>query len=326
MLQREPVLEIGVLAYPGVQTAAVHGLVDLFETASRLRVGGNAKRPALRPRVVQAEEARAPKAPRSAFAAIVVPPSLDDVAEHVPSPALLRWIVRRHREGTTLCSVCKGAFLLGAAGLLAGRPVTTHWALRGRFAERFPDVRLDTDKILIDDGDIVTAGGMMAWIDLGLSLVGRYLGPTVLLSTARYWVVDPGGREQRFYDSFAPALTHGDDAIVRVQHWLHAKRTDKVDLPEMAKRAKLGERTFIRRFKRATGHTPGTYLQLLRIERARELLERTSESFDEIAWRLSYADSGAFRRVFFNVMGLTPGEYRRRFGLGRARRPRAKLA
>jgi transcriptional regulator GlxA family with amidase domain len=321
--RREKTVEIGVLAYPGAQAAAVYGLVDLFETAARLSTAATrGSGPKLAARVVSAEGPRAPKAPAAPWTAIVVPPSLGDGADVARPAALGAWIAERHREGTTLCSVCTGAFLLGEAGLLAGRPVTTHWALRARFAERFPDARLDTHKILIDDGDIVTAGGMMAWTDLGLRLIGRYLGPSVVLSTARHWVIDPGGREQRFYDSFAPALTHGDDAIVRVQHWLHAKRAEKIDLPAMARKAKLGERTFIRRFQRATGHSPGAYLRLLRVESARDLLERTAQSFDEIAWRVGYGDPGAFRRVFLDAMGLTPGEYRRRFGLGRARRTR----
>jgi transcriptional regulator GlxA family with amidase domain len=157
----------------------------------------------------------------------------------------------------------------------------------------------------------------MAWVDLGLHLVGRFVGPTVMLSTARHWVVDPGGREQRFYDCFAPVLTHGDDAVLRVQHWLNAKCTEKIDLPAMARAAKLGQRTFIRRFQRATGKTPMEYLKLLRVERARDMLEGSVHGFDEIAWKLGYGDPGAFRRVFQRVMGLSPGEYRRRFAVGR---------
>src|SRR5262249_17348904 len=144
--------------------------------------------------------------------------------------ALVAWLVDRHREGTTLCSVCAGAFLLASTGLLSGRPATTHWALREAFAERFPDVLVDTQRMLIDDGDVVTAGGMMAWVDFGLMLIGRFLGPTAVLTTARRWVVDPGGREQRFYDAFTPIMTHGDDAILRVQHHLQARPEQKTTL------------------------------------------------------------------------------------------------
>lgn len=307
---------IGVLAYPGAQAAAVHGLVDLFETAQRVAKEQGGRSGGLAVRRIAAEH-RAPPPPERPLTALILPPSLDDVAEAPRSKALTAWIASRHREGTILCSVCAGAFLLAETGLLEGRPATTHWALRERFGARFPGVRLDTHKILIDDGDLVTAGGVMAWVDLGLRLIGKLLGPTVLLATARLWVVDPGGREQRFYDCFSPVLTHGDEAILRVQHVLHAHREERIDLPTMAKKAKLSERTFLRRFQLATGLSPLEYLQHLRVERARELLERSRKSFDEIAFGLGYGDVGAFRRVFVKVLGLSPGEYRRRFRVAR---------
>lgn len=308
--------ELGVLQYPGAQAAAVYGLVDLVETAQRVAAEHGVKGASLTVQRFSAEE-RAPEKPDRPLAALILPPSLNDVADAPRPPALTAWIKRRHREGTILCSVCAGAFLLAETGLLAGRPATTHWALRARFSERFPSVQLDTQKLLIDDGDIVTAGGVMAWVDLGLTLIGKFLGPTAMLVTARLWVIDPGGREQRFYDCFSPVLTHGDDAVLRVQHFLNANREKRIDLPTMASMARLSERTFLRRFQRATDLSPGAYLQRLRVERARELLELSLQSFDEIAFGLGYTDPGSFRRVFVSVIGLTPGEYRRRFGVAR---------
>jgi transcriptional regulator GlxA family with amidase domain len=304
MTASRKLVEIGVLEYPGAQAAAVHGLVDLIETAQRVHEESGARGARLSARRLPAEDC-AKETPDKPLAALVLPPSLGNAADAARPRGLASWIVRRHREGTLLSSVCAGAFLLAETGLLDGRPATTHWALRARFAERFPNVQLDTQKILIDDGDIVTAGGVMAWVDLGLMLIARFLGPTAMLATARLFVVDPGGREQRFYDCFAPVLTHGDDAILRVQHLLHAKREKKIDLKAMARVAKLSERTFLRRFHRATGFSPMEYLQLLRVERARELLERSVRSFDEIAFGLGYSDPGSFRRVFVSVMGLT---------------------
>jgi transcriptional regulator GlxA family with amidase domain len=173
---------------------------------------------------------------------------------------------------------------------------------------------LDTDRLVIDDGDLITAGGLMAWIDLGLRLIDRLLGPATTLETARFFLVDPGGREQRFYQTFSPLLGHGDDAVLRTQRWLQTKSGTKVTVPQMAARAGLGERTFQRRFLRATGLGPTDYLQHLRVAKARELLERTQDAVDEIAWRVGYEDAGAFRKVFLRTMGLSPAAYRRRFG------------
>lgn len=301
-------LRIGILAYPGAQTAAVHGLVDLFAMANRLKTGPG---PELEVQVL-GMDASLP-GDEASWTAVILPPSLSGGEPARPEAALVRWLRRRHRLGTLLCSVCAGAFTLAETGLLAGRSATTHWALREVFAARFPEVLLDTDRMIVDEGDLVTAGGLMAWVDLGLRLIERYLGPTTMLATARFFLVDPGGREQRFYSPFAPVLAHGDRLVLKVQRWLQAHSSERVGLEGMARKAGLGERTFLRRFQKATGLTPIAYVQHLRVGRARELLEASDRSIDEIAWQVGYGDTGAFRKVFQRVMGLTPGEYRRRF-------------
>ncbi len=153
----------------------------------------------------------------------------------------------------------------------------------------------------------------MAWVDLGLRLIERFLGPTTMLATARFFLVDPGGREQRFYSPFAPVLTHGDTAVLKAQRWVQTRSGERTTLGGMARKSGLGERTFLRRFQKATGFTPIAYVQHLRVGKARELLEASDRSIDEIACQVGYEDTGAFRKVFQRVMGLTPGEYRRRF-------------
>lgn len=208
--------------------------------------------------------------------------------------------------------------MLAEAGLLSGRAATTHWAYRDALAIRFPDIALDTDRLVIDDGDIITAGGYMAWTDLGLKLVDRVLGPTVMMDTARFMLVDPPGREQRIYSPFAPRLNHGDEAILKVQHWLQARGARDVTLATMAEHAALEERTFLRRFRNATGLKPTEYCQHLRVGKAREMLEATTRSIDQIAWDVGYDDPGSFRKIFARITGLAPGDYRRRFGAERA--------
>jgi transcriptional regulator GlxA family with amidase domain len=156
----------------------------------------------------------------------------------------------------------------------------------------------------------------MAWTDLGMRLIDRLLGPSIMVETSRFFLVDAGGREQRHYRSFAPRLTHGDEAILRVQHWLQAKGARAVSVADMAREAGLEGRTFQRRFKAATGIKPTEYVQCVRVEKARELLQFTKRTVDQIAWSVGYEDSTAFRRVFNRLVGVSPGDYRRRFGAG----------
>jgi transcriptional regulator GlxA family with amidase domain len=154
---------------------------------------------------------------------------------------------------------------------------------------------------------------VLAWVDLGLTLVERLLGRTVMISTARFMLVDPPGREQRFYDEFAPPLQHGDKAVLSVQHWLQADASANSTVEALAERAGLGARTFLRRFVKATGMKPSEYQQRLRIARSRELLEFTRDTVDQVAEAAGYEDASGFRRTFKRVIGLSPAEYRRRY-------------
>jgi transcriptional regulator GlxA family with amidase domain len=304
---------IGIFNYPGAQRAAVYGLADLFETANRLYSEENE---CSESRTIDVCIIDSIADHKEMLSTIILPPSLaDDTAMHdAQSLVALRQL---HQKGTLVCSVCAGAFVLAQTGILNGRTITTHWALAGRFRELYPDIQLDTDKIVIDDGEIITAGGLMAWTDLGLKLVDRYLGASTMLATARFMLVDPGGREQRFYSVFSPSLMHGDEPILKVQHWLQREYKGAITVNEMAEKALLSKRTFIRRFQQATDLSPSQYLQHLRVGKARSLMESSKMTVDKIAWEVGYNDTSAFRRTFQKLMGLTPQEYRYRFTANR---------
>lgn len=324
-VQRSPV-EIGILIYPDCQLSAVHGLTDLFCVANRLceqQAGPSRRRirithwkleeGGLEPVRVFDSHSLAPEP----LTALILPPSLDAEPGGNAIGRHLRWLVTQHSGGTILCSVCAGAFLLAEAGLLNGRTATTHWIHARSLGARFPAIRIDSGRLIIDDGDIITAGGVMAWVDLGLNLIERFLSPTVMLATARFFLVDAAGREQRFYSSFAPRLGHGDKRVLKIQHWLQQHVAESSSVIAMATRVGLGKRTFLRRFHKATGLTPTQYLQQLRVGKAREALEFTVSTINEIAWMVGYEDPGSFRKVFQRIMGLSPGQYRRRFGIAR---------
>lgn len=315
---------IGILAYPEAQASAVHGLTDLFLVANRIENRrASSTSPALK--ISHWEQSPDSGHVRRSYSsadgddqrlnALIVPPRLGYQGKEEFNPRIVRWIRKQHEGGAVVCSICVGAFLLGQAGLLSGRPATTHWALKEEFAARFPDVALETDKLIIDDGDVITAGGIMAWVDLGLRIIDRFVGSSIMLEVARFFLVDPGGREQRFYSPFAPRLYHCDESILNVQHWLQANYKSSLSIAAMASVAGLSERTFLRRFKKATDLNPTAYLQTLRVGKARELLELSSQPVSKVAWEVGYSDTAAFSSVFQRIIGLSPGEYRQRFSV-----------
>lgn len=318
-MSQDEVLEVGLLIYPGVQMAAVLGMTDLFETANHV----SSKKAMRSIRVSHWKFEADDGQPTRIFdtlpdeasepAVLVIPPAfgkpiLPDVAQRYAS-----WLRQRHMAGAALGSVCTGSFILGETGLLDGRRITTHWTFDEHMRMQFPKVMLDVDQLIVEDGDIITVGGAMSWIDLGLRLVDRLLGPAIMVETARSLLVDPPHREQRYYSTFAPRLNHGDAAILKVQHWLQTTGAKEADLGRLAEVAGLEGRTFLRRFKKATGLTTTEYFQRIRVSKAQELLQSGTQSLEQVAWEVGYSDPGAFRKVFTRIIGLSPGDYRKRF-------------
>lgn len=318
----QPHLEIGLFLYPSVQQAAVLGITDLLTLAGRLAAEqqGLAANPV---RVSHWRITQHGNPPERVFdtqpgsterlTALIIPPTLETPIDRHLADGLTPWLRAIHAEGTLLGSVCAGTFLLAESGLLDGRKVSIHWALEALFATRFTSIARDTDQLLIDDADIITASGLMGWTDLSLRLVDRLLGSAAMVATAQMLLIDVPGREQRYYSGFAPRLTHGDLAILKVQHWLQATDALDIALPRLADEANLEERTFLRRFQKATGMTSSEYCQRLRVGRARSILQLGAQSIEQIAWDVGYADPSAFRKVFTRIVGLSPGAYRRRF-------------
>ena len=303
-------IAIAIVVYDGAQMSAVLGLEDLFIIANRhaARNGLSALR------VVTLDVCDLTADPATVYAAVIMPPNLSGARGGADKP-ITGFLQDQHRQGCTICSACAGVFWLGEAGLIDGRPVTTHWALEAEFQARFPQSDLRADQILIDDNDIVTAGGMMAWVDLGLFLVERHLGIHSLSYTARQLLVDPRGRQQSNYRTFRPELAHGDPSILRLQHWMEAHFADDLSVRNLAKYALFSERTFVRRFTAATGISPNRYVQALRVEKARAMLEQTRRTVQDIGWSVGYQDIAAFGRVFKSLTDTSPVDYRKRFGV-----------
>jgi transcriptional regulator GlxA family with amidase domain len=321
--QPVPDIEVGLVCDAGTSLAGIYGLTDLFVYASDVlckRKHGSACAPVrivhwrvddTLTEVIKSRDSH-PELPH-APTVLIIPGNLRATQQSLCDSPLIPWIRRRQADGVVIAAVCGGVFLLAETGLLDGRQATTHWALSAEFSARFPDVLMESDHMVIDYGDVVTAGGVLAWADLGLRLTERFLGREVMLETARYMLVDPPGREQRYYSAFVPHTKHGDEVILKVQNWLWSQREQHIPVADIADYACLEVRTLLRRFTRATGMKPSEYQQRLRISRARELLEFSQRRIEDIASSVGYVDTGRFRHAFRKVIGLTPSDYRRRF-------------
>ncbi len=246
---------------------------------------------------------------------LFIPVIYGDLAPILSDSALMHWISTQSHQGTLICAVCAGVFLVAEAGLLNGKAATTHWHLADRFQARYPEVRLKREKMIVDEGAIITAGGVTAYMDLSLYLTGRFGSPQLGKTLSQTLLVDPARHSQLPYTAMDLNMAHGDEVICKVQRWMQQNLAATISISHLAEMAGLGLRTFTRRFKRTTGDTPLKYLQQLRIDTARTLLETTDQGVDAITYGSGYADPSSFRRLFKRRTGLSPSAYRKRFGI-----------
>jgi transcriptional regulator GlxA family with amidase domain len=234
----------------------------------------------------------------------------------VADEAVVDWIARASRRARRTISVCTGAYLLAAAGLLDGRRATTHWAHCEDLARSYGRVQVDPDPVFIRDGDVWTSAGITAGIDLALALVEEDLGPQVALAVARELVVflkRPGGQSQ--FSSALSAQQAAQPQLRELQAWVAGHLDRELTVAVLAGRALMSERSFARAFHREVGQTPAAYVEALRIERARDLLQDGAPSLAAVAEAVGFASAEVLRRAFHRRVGVSPAEYRDRFRL-----------
>lgn len=233
-------------------------------------------------------------------------------------PELKRWIVDRYRDGAIICASCTGTMLLADTGLLDDEVATTHWAYMDSLHRHYPKVRILGDKVLVEAGAerrLITSGSQATWHDLILYVISRLSGKEAAIQTAKFFLLQWHTDGQSPYMAFRENLRHGDAAIRQAQEWLNRNYSHPNAVDAVEKQSELSPRTFKRRFKRATGLTPVAYIQQLRVDRAKALLESGDSPVDQIGWRVGYEDAAHFRRLFKRLTNLRPGEYRRKFKL-----------
>jgi transcriptional regulator GlxA family with amidase domain len=255
-------------------------------------------------------------ASKTVYDLIYVPGFLGDLQQVLDNQRKnIAWLKKQYAQGTKLAAACNGNFILAETGLLKKKKATTHWSLINEFRSRYPDAQLQPEKILIDEGDIISGAGTTACLNLALYLVHRFGSAELAMISSKVFLVDSGRRIQKPYETYTVPKQHGDEIIVKTQEWVEKNFKEPVTLEGMTEVSHLGKRTLIRRFKKATGDTPLVYLQKLRIENAKRLLEGTGNTFNEITWQVGYEDVSSFQRLFKSQTGLSPKEYRSKFSL-----------
>ncbi|WP_343177313.1 DJ-1/PfpI family protein [Pseudomonas sp. 4810-S13] len=315
-------MRIALLAFPRVQMLDVVGPADVFAEAARQLGNSRAYRSSVIGTV--AGQIKGTNGLRLATddsietfkgaidtLLIAGSPSVNDVAHDAHLRDWVRYQATRVRR---IGSVCSGAFVLGAAGLLVGRRVTTHWNSSALLARQYPDAVVEPDSIFIRDGNLYTSAGVTAGMDLALALVEEDHGRDLALSVAREMVMyfkRPGGQSQ--FSAQLAAQTAERTNIRQIQTYIVDNLAADLSVALLAQRADMSERNFARVFKAEGGFTPAEFVELARIDQARRLIEGSNVSLKRLADQVGYANVDGFRRAFVRRLGVTPSDYRKRF-------------
>ena len=226
----------------------------------------------------------------------------------------LDWLSGMRRKGALVAGVCTGTALLAEAGLLDGRRATTHWAIASMFKDRWPAVDWRPELAVTEDGGVFCGGGLYSAIHLALYLVGRLCGRDVAVEVAKSLVLQMPRTYQTDFGFLPLSRDHSDAAIRRAEKWFCDHFPDDISVDRVAEETNMSPRTFLRRFKAATGETPRSYVQRLRVEAAKSMLEQDRMTVQEVSIAIGYEDVGFFRNLFKRYVGISPTVYRDRYG------------
>jgi len=245
---------------------------------------------------------------------LIIPPLFGDVDSGLLANAeAIPHFQKLHGQGTSLASLCVGAFLLAETGLLNGKKCSTHWAYINEFKERYPQVEVEDGAVITAHDNIYSSGGASSLWNLILYLLEKYSDRETAVMIAKYFALDIGRDSQSQFAIFRGQRSHADTDIQRVQDYIEKNYEDKITVEDLANVIHLGRRTFERRFKDATNNTPIEYIQRVRIEAAKKYFEASRKNVSEVMYDVGYTDTKAFRDIFKKITGLTPIEYRNKF-------------
>jgi len=226
---------------------------------------------------------------------------------------LIDWIEKQYKNGAEIASICTGAFLLAASGLLNGRTCSTHWAFADTFRNMFPQVNLQTDRLITDEGGIYTNGGAYSFLNLIIYLVEKYYDRQTAIFCSKVFQIEMDRQSQSAFIIFTGQKSHGDEMVLQAQAYIENNLCEKISIEDLSSKFAVGRRNFDRRFIKATGNTPVEYAQRAKIEAAKKAFETNRKTINEVMYEVGYSDVKAFREVFRKITGMSPLEYKSRY-------------
>jgi len=226
---------------------------------------------------------------------------------------LVDWIGKQYKHGAEIASICTGAFLLASSGLLDGKSCSTHWAAADNFRASFPNVKLETDKLITDENGIYTNGGAYSFLNLMIYLVEKYYDRQTAIFCSKVFQIEMDRQSQSAFVIFKGQKLHGDEMVQQAQAYIESKVDERISVEELSSKFAVGRRNFDRRFIKATGNTPIEYSQRVKIESAKKAFETTRKTINEVMYDVGYSDVKAFREVFRKITGMSPLEYKSKY-------------
>ncbi len=237
---------------------------------------------------------------------------IDQVLES--EKVLIKWLQKQYSQGAELASICVGAFLLAATGLLTGKKATTNWLFAGQFRKHFPYVELEDDKVIMDQGRLYSCGGAFSFTSFMIYLIEKFCGHEESIIASKILMINVHDLPQNTFSIFRFQRDHADEAIAKAQVYIEGNYTASLSMEKLAARCNMSVRNFIRRFQQATTNTPLEYVQRVRIEAAKKILETRNEGIAQIASRCGYEDVDYFGKIFRRYVAMTPRAYREKYG------------
>jgi transcriptional regulator GlxA family with amidase domain len=315
-------MRVAILAVPGVQMLDVAGPMDVFSEACNLlrdpaayevQIVGMTMDPIVAQNGTRFLPDLSIETAVEPFDTLLIAGS-PSIQKYEDRAEVIGWISNAARQVRRLGSICTGAFLLGHAGLLDDRHATTHWNSTARLAELFPRIRIDPNRIYVKDGSIYTSAGVTASMDLALAMVEEDYGRTTALRVAKELILflqRPGGQSQ--FSVHLAAQVSEIGPIRDIHEWILGNLAEDLSVDALARRSGMSSRNFARLFKKETGMTPGDYVEAVRVEAARRILEESDTPLKKVAGMCGFADQSGIRRAFMRRINVTPVEYRDRF-------------